>query len=475
MKKIFLLAAISLTLFSCEKNKNQVTKYEYYNKGYKYKKENWSFVHIEGSPYERGMQHGYLLADEYIKAYECYKVIMLHVSGFPMEDLKTEAIKSQKNKIPKELLDEMRGIADGVSKKGHKVDLDDIVAWNAWMDVLESWWPTVKSNFASYMPLSVGKRRERCSAFMATGSSTIDNKVVMAHSTFDEFWNVQCCNVILDIGLEKDRKLIMQTTPGYVASMTDFFINSSGIIGLETSLSGFNGYNINGSPSYVRQRLAMQYAKTIDEFVDIISKNNNGGNPATWLIADINTNEIAKFELGIKFQNLEKKKDGCFFGCNIAFDPYIRNLECDGEGFNDVRRHTGARRVRLPVLLEKYNSKIDSNIAKIIMSDHYDVYHKKYKAAANTVCAHYDEDPRESMSSLSSTNPNPYTPAGAVDCKITTSNLAKDMKLIGIFGRPCSQAFEKEKFLKEHPQWSWQKEYLLDRPHTNWVEFQSKK
>ncbi|MEA3493142.1 MAG: hypothetical protein U9R38_02000 [Candidatus Margulisiibacteriota bacterium] len=31
-----------------------------YGKGYRFEKNGWVYVHIEGEPYERGFQHGYL-------------------------------------------------------------------------------------------------------------------------------------------------------------------------------------------------------------------------------------------------------------------------------------------------------------------------------------------------------------------------------------------------------------------------------
>jgi len=34
------------------------------DKGYCYEENGWVFVHIEGAPYERGFQQGYLLAEE---------------------------------------------------------------------------------------------------------------------------------------------------------------------------------------------------------------------------------------------------------------------------------------------------------------------------------------------------------------------------------------------------------------------------
>ncbi len=170
-----------------------------------------------------------------------------------------------------------------------------------------------------------------------------------------------------------------------------------------------------------------------------------------------------------------KKKNGFFFGCNVAEDPEIRNLECNGEGYNDIRRHTGGRRVRLPFLLNKFYGSLDVSVAKKIMADHYNVYIKKNKPSANTICAHYDVDPRKSMSSVQAVHPDPFTPAGAVDCIITTSDLTKKMQILARFGRPCGISFKANIFLKDHPQWNWQEKYLLDRPSQKYASFSSYK
>lgn len=478
MKKILsiiLIIVFGTIIFSSCNGKKETIKVQKYHKGFRYDKNGWIYVHIEGEPYERGFQYGYLIAEEFKKAYQCYSDMTLQISGITMDLIVKEAVKMQKNKIPDEILEEMKGIASGISARGYLTTLDEIIGWNAYIDVGESWWATAKSNYSSYVSTPTENKKERCSAFIATGSYTKDKNIVMAHATFDHFWNAQWCNVILDIKPENGHKILMQTQPGYVSSMTDFFIMDSGLIGLETTLAGFNGFNDKGTPSYVCARMAMQYANSIDEFVQILSKDNNGGNAASWLIGDTKTNEIAKLELGIKFHNLVRKKDGYFIGANFAEDPQIRNLECDSEGYNDIRRHTGARRVRIPQLIENFKGKINVRIAKKIMSDHYDIYHKKNHPAANTICAHYDEDPRYSMSSEAATHPDPYTPAGACDCKITTSAMAKNMKFTALFGRACGRPFKSKKFFDEHPQWSWQRDYVEDRPKQQWSEFISYK
>ena len=473
MKK-FLYLAILVFLFSCS-SKKEILKVQKYHKGFRFDKNGWIYVHIEGDPYERGFQYGYLIAEEYKKAFKCYSDMTLQSTGIPMEYIIKTAIAMQKKHIPQELLEEMKGIAAGISARGQLTTIDEILAWNAYIDIAEGYLDTLQKDFVASKQILPKGKKEKCSAFIASGNATKDGGIIIAHSTFDNFWNAQFCNIILDIKPEKGNKILMQTQPAFIASMTDFFILESSLVAIETSLAGFNAFNENAKPSYVCSRLAMQYADSIDSFIDIISDNNNGGNAASWLIGDLKTNEIAKLELGVRFKNIQKKKDGYFVGCNLADDPYIRNLECSNTGYNDIRRHTGGRRLRFKTLLNRYYGKIDVEVAKKIMSDHYDVYLNKTLAHANTICAHYDEDPRYSMSSTAALHPDPYTPAGSLDCKISSSEMAKNMKFLAIFGRACGKRFLAQEFFKKHPQWSWQEGYLLDRPTQPWSEFISYK
>ena len=48
----------------------KVTKYD---KGYRFDQNGWIYLHIEGRPYERGFQHGYLLAPELAEILRNYK------------------------------------------------------------------------------------------------------------------------------------------------------------------------------------------------------------------------------------------------------------------------------------------------------------------------------------------------------------------------------------------------------------------
>ena len=49
----------------------------------------------------------------------------------------------------------------------------------------------------------------------------------------------------------------------------------------------------------------------------------------------------------------------------------------------------------------------------------------------------------------------------------------QEMKILARYGRPCGEAFNKDDFLKKHPQCNWQKNYLWDRPSRDYAQFSS--
>ena len=214
----------------------------------------------------------------------------------------------------------------------------------------------------------------------------------------------------------------------------------------------------------------MQYGNTLDEYVDILIHENSGDYANSWLFGDINKNEILRIELGLKYHNVERTSNGFFIGFNSVYDERIRNLEVVNSGFYDVRRHQGARYVRLSDLMDEYKGKINIDVAKQIISDHYDVYLlKNNNPCSRTVCSHYDLDAREYMSQ--SDRPKPFSPRGAVDGIVCDTTLAKKMCLIGRYGNSCGISFNKDDFFKKHRQYEKFIPYVKDRPSMPWTEF----
>jgi uncharacterized protein CbrC (UPF0167 family) len=429
----------------------------------------WVHLRIEGAPFERGFQHGYLVAVEYADAIRVYEAMTYQTMGFDYSFFVDKAVEYHKSKITPELTEEMEGIAAGLSAAGVPTTLDDIIGWNAYMEMTGYWWPTVASQYVNDAPN--GNRKSHCSAFIATGSATADGRIVIGHESFTEFWNGQFMNVILDITPTDGHRMVMQTSPGWIASMTDFWLTGAGMVVVETTMVGYEGYDTSKVPEYVRARNACQFATSIDEWVTLMDTQNNGGYANMWLIGDIKTGEIADYEEGLIYQNLQKKTDGWFFGDNAPEDPRIRNVESSDTGYNDVRQQTGARRVRWPQLLAQYEGSIDAEIGQRMLGDTFDPYLGYINPSSRTICSHYDVDPMYYVSDPNAVWNVPFYPAGSVEGKVTTAAMAENMSMWGIFGRADGAPFDATEFLRLHPQWNWQEGYLYSRPSQPWTEF----
>jgi hypothetical protein len=436
-----------------------------------YDKNGWKYISVSGKPKERGYAYGYFCAESFSKIQKMLHFFIYESYGIPWSKL-IEEINNDFKELTKrdfeEFYEEMEGIAEGCNANGCKTDVNEIIAWNFYCSI--PYWYSLQNDITNkHHTGREGGAKDRCSAFMAVGDWTKDGKIVCAHNSFADFIDGQWSNVILDIRPEKGYRMMMQTSPCWIWSGTDFFITSKGIIGTETTIGGFIPYEKRYPIGY-RIRKAMQYGESLDDYCKILLHENSGDYANSWLFGDINNNEILRIELGLKFHNIERTKNGFFIGFNAPYDERIRNFECSNSGFYDIRRHQGARLVRLGDLMDEYKGKIDIDNAKKIISDHYDVYlEKDNNPCSRTVCSHYDLDPREYMSQPN--RPVPYQPRGAVDGFVCDSNLAKNMSFIGRYGNSCGTSFIASDFFKKHRQYYKFEPYIMDRLSQPWTEF----
>src|SRR6516164_4794770 len=109
--------------------------------GYRYPQDGWIVLHIEGEPYERGVQHGRLLAPEIAAHVRCFAATQGHKDpATAWRQTRTLVNALFLRRYAKEYLEEMKGIADGASAAGARfdnrpLDLVDVVALNAWPEV----------------------------------------------------------------------------------------------------------------------------------------------------------------------------------------------------------------------------------------------------------------------------------------------------------------------------------------------------
>ena len=112
-----------------------------YGPAYRFPQAGWIVLHIEGEPYERGYQHGRLLAPEIAAHLHCFAAILgpkAPSEAWNHTRRLTNALFVRR--FDKEFLEEMKGIADGATAAGARfdqrpIDLIDIVALNCWPEI----------------------------------------------------------------------------------------------------------------------------------------------------------------------------------------------------------------------------------------------------------------------------------------------------------------------------------------------------
>ncbi len=430
----------------------------------RHEKAGWIYLHIEGEPRERGFQHGYLLAPEIAECLRIRRAMWRHNTSMEWADLLKETARFMTPFIDPENREELAGIRDGLQAAGVTVTLDDLVAYNGFMELEWYWWPEVNKKLNGGAT-AVTPPRQSCSSFIATGSWTRGGGVVLGHNTMFDYAEAYA-RVVVDLVPAKGHRILMQTAPGWIHSGTDFFVTDAGLVGAETTLGGFHGFTEWGIPEFTRMRRATQDAASIDQWCAIMKEGNNGGYANAWLLGDVNTGEIARLELGLAYTGFERTRDGFFAGSNVAEDRKILVRETDVNDA-DIRASNIARRVRWKQLLAQQRGKIDATLARSFEADHFDVYAKAERAGGRTLCGHWENETDYAPGWLSV----PFDHWGTIDAKVTDSAMAKRMSLAARWGSACGRAFDARQYLKEHAQFDWLEGLIQDRPAQPWVEF----
>src|ERR1041384_8840133 len=125
----------------------------------------WIPVHLEGSPAEIGFQHGYLLASEIAENFRAISTEMTQEEKKDWAFFRKTAQEIFWPHVEQDYRDELNGIVEGLKARGNKLDIWDIVALNAWLELpyYDKW--RDKTNGTHSNAAGPG---DHCSAFVAT-------------------------------------------------------------------------------------------------------------------------------------------------------------------------------------------------------------------------------------------------------------------------------------------------------------------
>jgi hypothetical protein len=322
--------------------------------------------------------------------------------------------------------------------------VDQLIAWNAFLSMYEL--------------LRPGKSHQRCSAFIATGNATAHGDIVMSHNTHCDMASGSLYNVIMHVVPTSGYAFVMQTAPGMVCSGTDFFVSASGILGCETTISyaKYHPQFRGNHPYFCRIRQAMQYGHSLDDYAKIMTTKNAGDYPCSWLFGDTRTREIMLCEVGLRVHNVQRTKNGVFFGMNSAMSKRLRDEETMDTTHTNVKYSTGARHRRLKTLLfKRHYGHITCAVAKEIIRDHYDEDRRVHRPSNLTVCNHAYRE--ASM------------PHAAIDGKVVDSEMAKNLQFWGLFGSSCGTPFSIKDYVEVNPRYKAWMPYLTNIPRHAWT------
>ena len=448
----------------------------FYNKGYRYNIQGWVYVHIEGEPYERGYQYGYLAYDEIvdmINRWSGYKIGGKLLKIFTIKTpeqwwkiCRSKAMNTFLKQIPEEYIQEMKGMVDGIRARGGQIfgrdiEYEDVVA-SQFVQETDYIFRNFKKGFHPVRNLLSGLRDifsgeilnhedAHCNAFIATGDATSDGGIVVSHASIFPVYVAQRCNMILDVKPSEGYRFMMTGPPGSLWSDEDWYQNDQGIILTETELAPQGPWKTRGTtPKGVRSRRAIQYSDSIDEVIQNLKKGNNGLIPNEWLIGDTKTGEIASYMQALYNTPIKRTFNGYYWSCNFPTDVKVL-AELQGvpqillraygktfskNGYFTVEGKTviwnDGRSQKLTELGEQYYGEIDTEIAKEIMS-------------------------------------TPPLTKSITDCKITSSKLAENMGLLAFMGKCNGVTYSPDEKNKERLNG------LTELPPSGWLELYSSK
>jgi isopenicillin-N N-acyltransferase-like protein len=248
---------ISLTFFSFSAEK------KVYEKGYLEERSGILVLHLKGSPYEMGYQHGMLTKHLMGKSKEAFDEAIPPIKGGRIGEwivrryLFWKLGKMEKH-VPEEFIEELKGMADSITEK--KVNYREILLYHAMRDIGQVL---------------------MCSSFVALPQATKNRKLIYGRN-FDFLQGGSLENVVTFYEPDKGNSFVSIVWPGMIGIVSG--MNDKGLtVGILTAYS--KDVSFDGIPSCFLMRKVLQYANNIEEAEGIIIQSKRTG-PNIILLAD---------------------------------------------------------------------------------------------------------------------------------------------------------------------------------------------
>lgn len=319
-------------------------------------------LHLEGTPYEMGYEHGILLKDklpiiqklaieqlndflvqnyqvspQLIKTINNQKLLFNIISYLGRVSVYYTIVRKMEKKMPQEYIDELHGIADGSG-----IDYVDLFGGNAGLDLLD--------NF-------------QCSTFVASGKATKDGKLIHARNV--DWGDPRVINVYPTLIFYHPKNGIPFASlgaPGAVSALTAMneqriTINADYACSIKRTLEA--------TPAGIILRKAIQYAKNLNEAEKIIREM-----PKTIglnvFITDGKTKEVREIECSPTKCVTRYPENGVIFDSNVYVSEEMKEIGKEYWYEGQYGRYD-----RLTELMQNNMGRIDLVKAIDILRDRY--------------------------------------------------------------------------------------------------------
>jgi len=405
-------------------------------------------LHIKGSPYEMGYQHGYLLADKIrlmiTRTLPATIAYIAQQTGSDLERAEEMIWIGQKKAepfVPREFEDEMRGIADGGKDAGADVSFEQILLWNTNYDqwciyAHPHYWKcddksirknppnpggSTDANSGSFLPPPSGG----CSSFSAWDEWAGGDGRLIFGKNEDNFNMPEQLDCRMMVVADTDRGFghAFLTYPGMIG--LDGGLNEDGLE-MMTQLSSMKDESMQGCGIAIFTRCLLTHAGSIDDAIRIF-RNTPRCAGIAYHVADGKTKRAAVVETSSRMVSVrypmenvkalwQTNHSNCYpgwmgySGYNMVADQQpvnelkdISTIEKWQEGLRDPYNfyvQAPSRFERYAQLIHRYYGRIDAENAIKILSDRYDPYTRMTRPAGFpswtnnilcTICALYPD------------------------------------------------------------------------------------
>jgi hypothetical protein len=257
-------------------------------------------LHLEGSPYEMGYQHGYLCAEgvAHMASYEFWAGIIVNMAHLDMtvEELikyvggekGVNALvnllygvvkKSIADKdIPAEFLQEIQGIVDGANDAGYPVRYESVMMNNMAFDaILGLGYPVI----APFLPIASVSMTvpHACNAFVASGAATTDGRTLMGRDFMFANGVYYKYGLLIEYVPDKGNRFVSVMAPSFVGTAAG--MNDKGVgIGIDMVPAFDCNVGEIGMGGLLINRYVLQYTSELSQAVKVLTTKELG---VSWL------------------------------------------------------------------------------------------------------------------------------------------------------------------------------------------------